>query len=183
MGARPGSLDLKIKAAGQEHDMDVTIETPEAPLPVDRAHVVSIVIKSFKGRRDVEVHLFRTQWEEQELGQIDWDSVLASGSADTDPPAIDRTRRFLMEAFTPGERDLLVAYLSERYSDRVERISSTPLSFPLPAGILPLDEAPLGQDVGLIRFEAVPNYTLPFAVHGLFDLSRHKPMVEMAENA
>jgi hypothetical protein len=162
--------------------MDVTIQNPEGPLPVDRAHVVSIVIKSFKGRRAVEVHLFRTRWDDHELGQIDWDSVLASGP-DSELSAIDRTRRFLMEAFTPEERDMLIAYLSERYSERVERIASTPLSFPLPPGILPLEDAPLGQDVGLIRFESVPNYTLPFAVHGLFDLSRHKPMVEMAEQA
>ena len=30
--------------------------------------------------------------------------------------------------------------------------------------------------MGRIRFEIVPGYLLPFTVHGLYDLSQHKPM-------
>jgi hypothetical protein len=162
--------------------MEVTLQSPESPPPVNRAHVVSIVIKSFKGRRDVEIHLFRTGWDENEFDTIDWDRVLEPRPGEADPIELEKSRRFLLEAFTVEERDLLVGYLTSRYEDRLERITSMPLEFPLPEGITPLGEVPLGQDIGIVRFEKIPHYTLPFDVHGLFDLGRHKPMVEMAEN-
>jgi hypothetical protein len=162
--------------------MEMTVQSPESPLPVDRAYVVSVVIKSFKGRRDVEVHLFRTAWDEKELEMIDWDLVLDPAAAGAAPEDLERSRRFLMEAFTPAERDLLLEYLKSRYEDRLERLTAMPLEFPLPAGIIPLGEVPLGADVGIIRFERIPHYALPFPVHGLFDLGRHKPMVDIAEH-
>ena len=162
--------------------MEVTVHTPEAPLPVDRAYVVSIVIKSFKGRREVEVHLFRAGWEQDELGGIDWEQALETAPGGTEPEEIEKSRRFLMEAFTLPERDELIEYLKTRYADRLSAITALPLGFPLPAGITPLGEVPLGADVGIIRFEQIPHYALPFPVHGLFDLGRHKPMVEMTEH-
>jgi hypothetical protein len=163
--------------------MELTVHGPEGALPVERAHVVSLVIKSFKGRRDVEVHLFRSGWEESELGLIDWDLVLTTDAPEAGQNGPERSRRFLMEAFTAKERDLLIEYLRSRYEDRLKSITSVPLELPLPPGITPLGEVPLGGEIGVIRFEKIPRYTLPFTVHGLFDLSRHKPVVEMSEEA
>ena len=59
---------------------------------------------------------------------------------------------------------------------KMTRISTNSLEFPLPAGLLPLRSMPEGKDIGRIRFEIVPGYPLPFTVHGLYDLSQHKPM-------
>jgi hypothetical protein len=86
------------------------------------------------------------------------------------------SRIVVLESFTREEMDQIVAYLSTRYADRLTRISVNSLEFPVPAGLLPLSSMPEGKDIGRIRFEIVPRYPLSFAVHGLYDLSQHKPM-------
>ena len=40
--------------------MQIKVAEPDRPTPVSRAHVISIVIKSFTGRKNVDVHLFRS---------------------------------------------------------------------------------------------------------------------------
>jgi hypothetical protein len=82
----------------------------------------------------------------------------------------------VLESFTREEMDQIVAYLATRYADRLTRISVNSLEFPVPGGLLPLSSMPEGKDIGRIRFEIVPHYPLPFSVHGLYDLSQHKPM-------
>lgn len=158
--------------------MDINIQNPEYPLPVDRAYVVSIVIKSFKGRKDVDVHLFRPDWDESEMENYDWSKLLGrplEPGMSMDPVG---SRKTLLECFTKEERDRVVDYLKTRYHDRVSSITSRCIDFPIPLGLKPLSEIPEGKDIGKIRFEKIPNYTLPFSVHGLFDLSQHKPIVE-----
>jgi hypothetical protein len=140
-----------------------------------RGHVATICIRAFKGRRDVLVHLFRPDWAPEEAG-YDW-SELVQEDPDTDPSARrGDSRAVLLESFTREEMDQIVEYLAIRYADRLTRISVNSLEFPLPAGLLPLSSMPEGKDIGRIRFEIVPRYPLPFTVHGLYDLSQHKPM-------
>lgn len=55
--------------------MDIQIIQGGKDLPIDRAHALSMTIKSFKGRRDVEVHLFRHTWDPEEEEAIDWDKL------------------------------------------------------------------------------------------------------------
>ena len=55
--------------------MDVRVNPPMMAPPVDRAWAVSMVIRSFKGRRDVEVHLYRAEAAARRglrLGQPCW---------------------------------------------------------------------------------------------------------------
>jgi len=161
--------------------MEIDIVTAQEALPIDRAWSISIVIKSFKGRRDVEVHLFRPCWDSLEEDIYDWDKILG----DPMHPDMDcdnaSARKLVMESFTPEERDALVTYLKERYAGKLGAIRSCPIDFPVPQGIAALSDLTEGKDIGFVHFDKIPNYTLPFAVRGFFDLSQHSPMVDLQE--
>lgn len=158
--------------------MELNVYTAETPLPVERAYVISMVIKSFKGRRNVEVHLFRPEFDPQEEQSYDWDTLLGDPVHPELEVDLQKSKRIILESFTKEERDQIVEYLKERYANRLERIESGPLDLPVPLGIPPLSSIPGGKTIGFIHFEAVPNYTLTFPVHGFYDLAQHKPLVE-----
>lgn len=158
--------------------MELNIVTPDCQLPVPRAHVLTMTIKSFKGRRNVEVHLYRVGWNPDEPDQHEWEKLL--GEVEHPEAGIDpeNSRKVLLEAFTVEERDQLVAYLQQRYGSKLESITSCALNFPIPRGLAALSDVAEGKSVGRIRLETVPHYPLPFAVHGLYDLSQHEPILE-----
>ncbi|MFP4168876.1 MAG: hypothetical protein ACLFSY_08550 [Desulfonatronovibrionaceae bacterium] len=157
--------------------MQLNIVEPHTPPPVDRAYAVSMTIVSFKGRRNVQVHLFRPDWDPEEEKQMPWESLLGdpvSEEADPDPV---RSGKVIMEAFTREERDEIIDYLQKRYSSRLKSIDSAPLEFPIPKGLAPLSGLTGGENLGIMRLEIVPNYPLPYPVHGFFDLSAHQPIM------
>jgi hypothetical protein len=162
--------------------MDIHVENLSSTPPFERAYVVSVVIRSFKGRRDVEVHLFRPADASSDGGAAEgagypWDRLLGEPvEPGRDDP--EGSRKMVLESFTRDERDRLVEYLKERYADRLEAIESRALDFPVPLGLAPLSSVPEGKSIGFIRFDAIPNYTLDFPVRGLYDLARHRPIVE-----
>jgi hypothetical protein len=163
--------------------MEVNIANAQDPLPVDRAHAVSMVVRSFKGRRNVEVHLFRHQWDETEMEAVNWDNIIGpplEGCQFYDPGG---SRKVVLEAFTSQERDQIVEFLKEQYGDRLLALNASPLQFPVPQGLTPLSEVPSGKDVGLILFEKIPSYSLDIPLHGLYDLSLHKPLVSEKEQS
>ena len=158
--------------------MHINVKSSPVPPPADRAYVLSIVIRSFKGRRNVEVHLFRPDYSEAELDDYDWDRLIGEPiepGMEFDPLG---SRKVLLEAFTEQERDMLVEYLKNRYESRLAHITAMPMEFPIPLGLTPLSSIPEGKSIGFIRFDQIPNYTLPFAVHGLYDLAQHEPIVQ-----
>lgn len=159
--------------------MLIDIVPAQERLPVDRAWSVSIVIKSFKGRKDVEVHLFRPEWDELEEDSYDWNVVLGDPMHPDMDADMASGRKLVMESFTPEERDMMVAYFKERYADKLDAIRSCTIDFPVPLGIPALSDLPEGKDVGFVLFDKIPNYTLPFPVRGFFDLSQHAPIVEV----
>lgn len=140
-----------------------------------RGHVATICIRAFKGRRDVLVHLFRPDWPEEDAG-YPWSELVHEDRSVGPDTGRGDSRAVVLESFTREEMDQIVDYLAMRYADRLTRISVNSLEFPLPSGLLPLRSMPEGKDIGRIRFEIVPRYPLPFTVHGLYDLSQHKPM-------
>lgn len=156
--------------------MEINIISPEQKLPLDRAFVVNMIIRSFKGRRDVEVHLYRPTWDQSEEQKYNWDLILAQSPGQMQKE-MQNSRHVVMESFTMEERDVLVNYLGDRYSRKIRLINSASLSFPVPQGLLPLSIMPENENYGRIRFELVPNYTLPFQVHGFYDLSVHAPIL------
>ena len=158
--------------------MDIKVIPPTTSLPVNRAYIVTMTIKSFKGRRDVEVHLFRPTWDVEEEDAYPWDKLLGDPIENGPEPDINRSKKILLEAFTQDERDQLIDYLARRYASRLKNISSAPLDFPIPLGLMPLSEMPEDGDFGRIRLNQVPNYSLPFPVHGFYDLSAARPIIQ-----
>ncbi len=154
--------------------MEITHQDVRPNPPCPRGYVATICIRCFKGRKDVLVHLFRPTWDPSEAEGYAWSSLIREDAAPVTPRG--DSRNVVLESFTRDELEQLVRYLSERYADRLVRISTNVLDFPLPPGLLPLSSMPEGKDMGRIRFEIVPGYALPFPMHGLYDLSQHKPM-------
>ncbi|MEF2231020.1 MAG: hypothetical protein V3571_08840 [Pseudodesulfovibrio sp.] len=153
--------------------MDIDIAEATATPPTPFANTLTMVIRSFKGRRDVEVHLFRGSWNPAVEQAQPWDAIIAPSSAPN-----DSSRTLVMEAFTNAERDELVSYLKEQYSTRLTAIRSRPVAFPVPAGMAGLSQAQPDKDIGFIEFARIPSYPLEIPLRGLYDLSRHLPMVE-----
>lgn len=153
--------------------MDIDIIQSAPNTHITHNNTLSMVIKSFKGRRDVEVHLFRGQWEASDETNENWDTLIASGNR----TAQSDSRRMIMEAFSDAERDLIVNYLKEQYSTRLTAIRSRPLSFPVPAGIPGLSQVNPDKNIGFIEFLKIPSYPLDIALKGLYDLSKHPPIV------
>ena len=158
------------------------IQIQNGEIPIVRGYAVSMIVRSFKGRRDVEVHLFRPEWSPSEEEEISWGNLFG-------PPAMldavldaEKDRKIVMESFTLDERDQVINYLKEHYSSRLDSINSNPLEFPIPSGLPPLCSMSEGKDIGLIKFEKVPHFKLPFALRGLYNLSAHRPLVETRED-
>lgn len=157
--------------------MEISITTPDTTLPTDRAFAISMVIKSFKGRRDVAVHLFRSQWNPEEYDSMDWNQLLdTSMEGPTNDP--EGSRRVILEAFTDAERDTIVDYLKTQYSTRLTDISSVPISFPVPIGLTGFTQVQPGKSIGFIEFSKIPSYSLGMPLMGFYDLSQHPPIAD-----
>lgn len=157
--------------------MDIQIIPPRIAPPTPRAHVISLVIKSFKGRRNVEIHLFRPVGED--MGEdYDWNELIEDHHHPEVERNYDATQRFILEAFTEAERDRVIAYLKERYQSKLDSITSCTIDFPVPLGITPLSDIAEGKTSGFIRFDEIPNYSLDFPLRGFYDLSQHEPLVQ-----
>jgi len=162
--------------------LELDITAPASSLPFDRAFALSMTIKSFKGRRDVDVHLFRHQWDAEEEEAIDWDKLLAAKGMGEAPEAAG-SRKVILEALTEEERDRIVGYLKEHYADRLSSIFSAPIPFPVPVGLMALSDINEGKTCGFIHFERIPHYTLGVPLRGFYDLSQHPPIVETDSSA
>ncbi len=154
--------------------MDITINDTDQTPPVDRGFAISMVITEFKGHKDVEVHLFRPDWRKEELDVYDWEHVLGDPirrDKEIDPSG---SRKVLIETFNASEKDIILEYLQNRYTSRLNSITASVIPFPIPMGLVPLSEIPEQKNIGIIRFDEIPNYPLSFSFHGLYDLSRHE---------
>ena len=158
--------------------MDINIIPPESDPMIDRVYVVGMTIKSFKGRKDVDVHLFRTEWDDEEYEVYEWNDLLGA-PVDPDHANPEGSKKIILESFTEEERDQVIAYLKEHYSEKLSTINSAVMDLPVPKGLPSLSDFEPGKDVGLIMFDKIPHYNLPFSMRGLYDLSQHKPLVEV----
>ena len=158
--------------------MRLNIITSQNELPVKKGYMISLIIKKLKGHKYVEVHLFLPEWDENEAKSYDWSKLLGDPIDRNAPADPVSSRKVLLESFTLEERDIILDYIKKRYVSRLSAINSRPLDFPIPMGLIPLSEIPEDDDIGCIRFEEIPNYTIPFPVHGLYILSQHEPVEE-----
>lgn len=164
--------------------MDVTIIPPDSELPVERALSLSMTVRTFKGRRDVDIHLFRHTWDPTEEQAYDWDALIGPPLATDAPVGSAETtgsRLVLLESFTREERDLIVDFLTQQYRDRLTAIRSRALTFPIPAGLTGLSQVRAGENIGLVDFSRIRSYTLPIPLRGLYDLNQHKPIIATTE--
>ena len=122
--------------------MEIQILPPEKALPVARAYVISAVINSFKGRKDVEVHLFRPGGDDKGMESCDWNQLLDDHHHPDVEYNPEATKRFILEAFTEDERDAVIAYLQDRYEAKMSQVTACPIDFPVPIGITPLSDIP-----------------------------------------
>ena len=158
---------------------------PDAPL--DRIYIITLTMHTFKGRRNVEAHLFRAEPDPAELASLRNKGLVgklraeANGSQAAPHGTEDDALRSVLEAFTAEEGNLLLDYLKERYADQILRVTVCPLELPVPLGVVPLSAIPEGKTMGFIRFDAVRDYPLPFAVRAFYDLDAHEPLVPEGE--
>jgi len=146
--------------------------------PIDRGHAVSMVIKRFKGHADVEVHLFRPTWDEEDYGRYPWEELIGGAVSEDRPEDPKNGKDVILETFTANESQRLIDYLRERYGDRLDSIQSLLLDFPVPLDLSPLSSIRETATVGRLDLDTIPNYPLDFPVKGIYDLSRHERIQE-----
>lgn len=164
--------------------MEINVTPPATQPPVDRAFLMTMVINSFKGRKDVDLHLFRPLGEDAQAQAeaYDWTALVDTPHHPNMDDDIKSAQAIVLEAFTEAERDSLLQWIKAHYEGRVSQVDTGPMSFPVPLGMMPLSNIPEGKTIGKVRFEKIPSFDLPFAVHGFYDLSQHKPLVEEGED-
>jgi hypothetical protein len=153
--------------------MQPEIHTDSKTPPVDRGYAVSMVIKQFKGHADVEVHLFRPTWDEEDYGGYPWEELIGGAISDSRPEDPENSKSLILETFTAAESQRLMDYLRERYADRLASIQCHVLDFPVPLDLTPLSSIRQTDTVGRLDLDQIPNYSLDFPVKGIYDLSRH----------
>lgn len=149
---------------------------------LERVYLIQATIRTFKGRRNVLVHLFRHDTDEQELEVLRDMNLVGKKDKETPEGATpENALRSVLEAFTAEEGNALLAYLDKRYAEHVTKVVVCPLDLPVPLGIVPFSSIPEGKSMGFIRFDAVHDYDLPFGVHGFYDLEAHEPLMHEDE--
>ncbi len=152
----------------------IDLDNPEVFSPAERGYTIKIIIESFRGYKDVEVHLFRPQWNKEEENNYEWNEILGDPINPTKPFDPLDSRKVLLETFTFEEKEKILDYLLNRYSEHLKSIKVDVLNFPIPLGLVPLSSIEPRDNIGIIEFEKIPNYTLPFPVHGLYILNKEK---------
>lgn len=151
-------------------ELHLDSETP----PVDRGYAVSMVIRKFKGHADVEVHLFRPSWDEEDYGRYPWEELIGGAVSEDRAENPENSKDVILETFTADESQRLIDYLRHRYADRLACIRCTVLDFPVPLDLTPLSRIQVTGTVGRMDLDRIPNYSLDFPVKGIYDLSRHE---------
>ncbi len=163
--------------------MEYRIIAAPPDIDIDRIYLIQATLKSFKGRRHVIAHLFRLNDNKEELEALRTLEVVGKKDATTPEGAHeDDALASALEAFTADEGNMLLAYLEKRYKDQITEVVVSPLEIPIPLGMVPFSGIPEGKTMGFIRFDAVPDYDLPFAVHGFYDLDAHDSLTTEDEN-
>ncbi len=145
---------------------------------LERVYLIQATLKSFKGRKDVIVYLFRTDTPQEELQELRDMDLVAKAESDTPQGATPEDALLsILEAFTADEGNLVLDYLKERYEEQITEVVVSPVEIPVPLGMVPFSAIPEGKTMGFIRFDAVADYNLPFVIHGFYDLDAHDALL------
>ncbi len=150
-------------------------------MELDRVYLIQATLKSFKGRRDVIVHLFRTDTNQDELVELRALDLVDKATNDTPEGATPEDALLsVLEAFTADEGNQVLDYLKERYEEQITEVVVSPVEIPVPLGVVPFSAIPEGKTMGFIRFDGIADYKLPFKVHGFYDLDAHDSLMAEA---
>lgn len=150
-------------------------------LSIASRHIISLTIRSFKGRRNVELFLFKADYSDTLLDKLRLFPLVGEPIDPNNPGDPDDALRSILESFTEKERDDVLQYLSQRYAENITSAFACPLETPVPQGIRSLASIPEGKNLGFVYFERAPNYPLPFRLRGFYDLEQHEPLVAERE--
>ncbi len=161
--------------------MEYRIIASDPFLDLERVYLIQATLKSFKGRRDVIVYLFRTDTGEEELQELQSLDLVDKATNDTPEGANpEDALRSILEAFTANEGNQVLDYLKLRYEEQISEVVVSPVEIPVPLGMVPFSAIPEGKTMGFIRFDAVADYNLPFVVHGFYNLDAHDALMAEA---
>ena len=160
--------------------MEKIIVPTQYDLPLDRFYIVAVTLNTFKGRRHVDVQVFRPNGSDEEMEALRGLGLVAPPDPSIPPEVLqgateEAALRCVLESFTAEESHALVEYLEKRYADQIEKITVCPLDLPVPFGVAPLAGIGEGKTTGFIRFDAVRDYPLSFPAQGFYDLASQKP--------
>ncbi len=141
----------------------------------DRGYAVSMIINSFKGHSNVEVHLFRPFWPPEEEEIYNWEEILGGAVSPDRPLDREKAKRVFMETFNSRESEHLMDYLWQRYGSRLASVDCAELELPVPLDLVPLCDIGETEYVGILSLDRISSYPLDFPVRGVYDLSRHDP--------
>ncbi len=159
--------------------MDFKIIAASPFVELDRVYVIQAQLKSFKGRKDVIVYLFRPDTNAEELEELRTLDLVGPSDEDTPKGANSEDALLsLLEAFTAEEGNEVLEYLKLRYDELISEVVVSPVEIPVPLGMVPFSAIPEGKTMGFIRFENVEHYSLPFRVHGFYDLDAHDALMK-----
>ena len=161
--------------------MEKIIVPTQYDLPLDRFYIVAITLNTFKGRRHVDVQVFRPNAGDDELEPLRGLGLVAPADPSVPPEVLqgateEAALRCILEAFTAEESRALADYLEQRYAEHIEKITVCPMDIPVPMGVAPLAGITEGTSTGFIRFDTVRGYPLSFPAHGFYDLEAHAPL-------
>ena len=155
--------------------MEFTFIEAPANAPIPRIYVASMLLAEFKGRRNVEAHIFRHSWAPEELEELA--ALDLVGPPDPGMPAQlvegatrEAALKCVLEAFTKEEIQKLAAHLKERHGAQILSLRAAPLQLPAPLGVGPLGELPTGAESGFIKLDKAPGYDLPFLAWAYYEL-------------
>lgn len=151
------------------------IEKEQASGGPERIYIAAVTLKNLHGRKNVEVQLFRTGAQPEEMAALKNQALVG------DPPpempkellagaTTENALACLLEAFTEEETEQLTAYLKDRYADQVERLIICPIQIPVPLGVGPLAQIPESESSGFVNFDLAPDYPLPFKFRGFYEI-------------
>ncbi len=152
--------------------MEINFVTDGERADVPRQYVAVCRMINFRGHKNVETHLFRNGWTDEEMEAVaNLDVVAGESSLPEEIKAnVSRTAALecLLETFTRREAERVARYLEERYAGQIARLDICPIEFPLPLGITALGKIPATDTGGFIEFARAKNYPLDFELRGYY---------------
>ncbi len=159
--------------------MEYRIIAASPLIELERIYLIQVTLKSFKGRKDVIAYLFKKDIDETELDALLAMDLVDKANSDTPQGATANDALLsILEAFTAEEGNIVLDYLKDRYAEQITEVVVSPIELPITLGMVPFSAIPEGKTMGFIRFDAVGDYSLPFVIHGFYDLDAHETLMD-----